>query len=206
MNRAEKLQDLIDRAKPFYDDDLPYHGWPHAEQVMRDSSRIIREMGHYSLHVDEGLVLVAAAWHDAGHEDAQADNFESREHYAVWLAKQHIGPDLGDDFEVIERAIMATRFGVERTQAEEIILHYADLANVGYEYDAFFECSTRLWREYGSPEWSKFVEKGSRVILQTADEAERELPLIGLPIDALSSFPARARANVARLQTEMGPR
>lgn len=206
MTIPRYIQELADCAKPFYDNELAYHGWPHAEQVMADTSRIIHEMGALSENIDENLALLSAAWHDAGHEDSQVDEFESKEHYAVFLVRRELGRELGDDIEIVERAILATRFGVERTKPEEIILHYADVANMGYAYDEFIQFTVKLWREYGSPEWGKFVERGSKVILQTADEAERELPIIGLPIDTPSSFPVMARANVARLQTETGPR
>ncbi len=207
MTVSERDSELIVAAQPFYDDTLAYHGWSHAEQVMEDSSRIIREMGNVGLAINEDLLLVAAAWHDAGHEDDRANEFDSKEHYAVQLLKDYIAKDLDDEkVAVLERAILATRYKVERTTPEEIILHYADIANMGYEYERFISFSIRLWREYGAGNWDNFVTKAEEVILQSALEAERELPLIGLPINASDSFPVMARVNVARLKQEVAPR
>ena len=207
MNTRDKATDaLIDRAKPFYDEQLPYHGWSHAEEVMSESDRIIRQMGSLGANINRNITLIAAAWHDAGHEDEQASDFESKEHYAVWLVKETIGNELeAREVDLIERSILATRFGVSRLTPEEIILHYADMANVGYDYDRFLEHTLRLWREYGCPEWHSFVNQSSRVILQTIDEAGSELPLIGLPIDGPDSFPVSARANLERLVRENTP-
>ncbi|MGB4762423.1 MAG: HD domain-containing protein [Candidatus Saccharimonas sp.] len=206
MTTAPHTQALIEHAMRFYDERLVYHGWSHAEQVMRDVARIIREVGALNVAVDQDMLLVAAAWHDAGYNDPRADEFESKEHYSVFLAKREIGQQLGEDGEVLAQAILATRKNVQRTTPEEIILHYADVANMGYEYGEFMQFTMRLWYEYGSPEWSKFVEQADRAILQCAAEAERELPLIGLPIDTPSSFPVMSRANTAQLRQEPAPR
>jgi hypothetical protein len=205
MTSPRHIQELIDKARVYYDDKLTYHGWPHAEQVMGDVKRIIRTMGALSVQTDQDLLLVAAAWHDAGYSDPRAGEFESKEHYSVFLAKREIGQKLGEDVEILERAILATRKGVERTTAEEIILHYADIANMGYEYEVFYEFTVRLWHELGSPNWHEFLDRTEQVIGQCATEAEQELPLVGLPTTTLDSFPMRARANVARLRQEPVP-
>lgn len=205
MTSSRHIQSLIDRAQPYYDNELAYHGWSHAEQVIRDVARIIRAMGALSVYVYQDLLFVAAAWHDAGYSDPRAATFESKEHYSVFLAKREIGQKLGEDADVLERAILATRKGVERTTDEEIILHYADIANMGYEYDEFYEFTVRLWHELGSPKWDEFLDRTKEVIGQCASEAERELPLIGLPTNTPDSFPVRARANVARLLQEPTP-
>lgn len=205
MSISHHIRRLVDSAEPFYGD-LSYHGWSHAEQVMQDVKRIIRAMGVLSVHIDQNLLLVAAAWHDAGYSDPRADEFESKEHYAVYLANREVGQSLGEDIEVVERAILATRKHVHRTTPEEVILHYADVANMGYEYPVFYEFTIRLWRERGCPDWSEFLERTSQAIGQCVMEAEQELPLIGLPIDTPSSFPVIARANLAQLRQEPAPK
>ncbi len=201
MTSPRHIQELIDKARVYYDE-LTYHGWPHAEQVVRDVKRIVRAMGALSTQVDQDVLLIAAAWHDAGYADPRADDFESKEHYAVHLTKREIGQKLGDDVEVVERAILATRKGIGRPTPEEVILHYADIANMGYEYDVFYEFTVRLWRERGCPQWHDFLVRTQEAIEQCAREAEQELPLIGMPTDTPDSFPVRARANLARLQQE----
>lgn len=207
MTISHRTSELISRAKPFYDNDLPYHGWSHAEEVMEQSDRIISEMGRLGAGIDRELALLAAAWHDAGHEDVVAHDFESKEHYAVWLLRKHIGSDLvSGELEVLERAILATRFGVERLTPEEIILHYADIANMGFDYEDFLDHSIRLWQEYGSPAWPVFLNASQKVIQKSIDESKRELPIIKLGIDRASTFPVMAQSNLEQLLQESEPR
>lgn len=168
-------------AEEFYNPDLPYHNWGHAEEVMTESLAILNGGGRWTRHVNRPLLQVAAAWHDAGHDHEARFDHESSEHYSAHLMRQRLkcalpSRQLGE----IEETILGTRFQAARGTMASIALHYGDVGNMAHEPADFADHTRRLWAEYGQPEWKAWRKQAEFVIEITAAEAGIELPRIGV--------------------------
>lgn len=197
---AERAPHYIEQAKPFYNTELPYHNWNHAVEVMRATEKWAVESRRFENDKEiRDFLLVAAAWHDAGHDHDIPARFKSKEAYSVHLMGQTIGDSLSDfEFEELEEAILGTRFGIERESDIALLLHYADINNIGGEYDDFKSHNALLWEERGRPEWAIWLDDNDTVIRQLAKEAHTELPLIGGNL----VFARNMLANAKRLRQE----
>lgn len=202
----EHAAELCQRAEQYYNPNQPYHNWNHALEVMSESDRLCQRLGERGRQVNRSLMLVSAAWHDAGHDHDEANNFASKEHYSVYLAQHDLAGDISaDEMATLENGILGTRFGVERQTDEALILHYADVANMAYLYPEFLDHSAKLWREYGG-DWDTFVKGSKRVIEQTIRESLTELsPRIATHSDPYY-FAEQARINLTRLEGQTPPR
>jgi len=208
-------KELCDLAKQYYNPDVPYHNWSHAEEVMGNMAVIVRDYfggkndSARSKRIDLNLGFVAAAHHDNGHDHAEADNFPSKEHYSVALMRRALeGKVSPEQLDELERIILGTRFGVPRTSDLELILHYADVWNMASDYNDFFGHSLKLWDEYGKPRWTDFQANSQRVIsatiaesLRSGDFCSRTATLGADPYH----FPVRATRNLERFMQEPEP-
>ncbi len=183
--------------------DVPYHNWGHAIEVAEDSVALLDDVDDRPSRVNRGLLRLAAAWHDAGHEDPLAENFETKEHYAVHLMHQHLDARLSElQLAELEEAILGTRFNVARHSLMAVALHYGDIGNMMHEYPDFFDHTARLWDEYGRPDWETWRENAVRIITHSIAEADYELPRLGI---GDSRYQVRMKQNVARLMNEPEP-
>jgi hypothetical protein len=191
---------LCAKAEPYYNPSQPYHNWLHAEAVMRDSLVLLNSSGRWTRHVNRGLLQIAAAWHDAGHDHQDAAHFETKEHYAVHLTMEALKRDLPlRQRKEIAEMILGTRYKAHRASMDAIALHYGDVYNMGLPYDEFCSHTDRLWQEYGSPPWQEFWQTAAEVIAQTITEGDRELPRIGVDDEKWLS---QAQQNLIRMQQE----
>mgnify|MGYP006316556123 FL=1 len=167
-------------AEEFYNPDLPYHNWGHAEEVIDESRALLNQNGRWTRHVNRPLLQIAAAWHDAGHDHDERFAHESAEHYSVHLMRQRL-KGLLPDRQLLEAeiAILGTRYKAARETMAAVALHYGDVGNMSHEHGSFHDHTVRLWREYGQPNWGLWRANAAQVIETTADEAAYELPLIG---------------------------
>jgi hypothetical protein len=178
----ERSTELISQAQQFYNPALSYHNWNHAEEVMQASERWAAESDKFRSNTELiDYLRVAAAWHDAGHDHDILEQFESKEAYSVHLMKETIGAQVSEaEFSVLEVAILGTRFNTPRDSDIARLLHYADIDNIGQNYNDFFVHNVLLWEERGKPSWQTWISDTDAVITQLAAEAHDELPLIGV--------------------------
>ena len=209
MELNETTRHAIALAEPLYNPELPYHNWDHAQAVMEGIEPQVEKMGVRGRRVRVELGAVAAAWHDVRHDDVEgAKQYGSKEEYAAALMQQHLAEILSEeDREVVAAAILDTRAGVSDRSDLGIVLHYADIANIGYrDYDAFFAATIKLWREAGSPDWTTWRDNACRTIDGIIDEAYDEFTTIGLPTGSRDSFTICALSNLSKLQTADRPK
>ena len=191
-------------AEEFYDPKQPYHNWGHAEEVMEESLAFLDQGGDRTKDVDRSLLQIAAAWHDAGHDEDERFEHESPEHYSAYLMRQSLFGRLSkQQLSEIEEAILGTRYKVVRGTMSSIALHYGDVGNMAHPYASFYDHSVRLWREYGKPDWEDWKLKALGVIETTAMEALDELPIIGA--DG-ADFLRSVSMNIPRLLIEPEPK
>jgi predicted metal-dependent HD superfamily phosphohydrolase len=194
--------DLIDPARRHYDDRLAYHNWQHAQDVMEDAYDLGNRVASRGIEVDMGVLAVAAAWHDAGYiEDHTIVGFETKEHYSAYLAETFLRSKKEDELfiQAVVRAILGTIHHGDRRDMNALVLHRADIANIGGPYRNFYRKSTLVHRELGSfgvqATWPEWVRTGGLLIENLIEESLDELPRLGEPITGEMAFPIRARAN-----------
>ncbi len=199
----ETVDALSLQAKEYYNPAQPYHNWGHAVEVADDAAMLLDRGGAKAAQVSRDLMRIAAAWHDAGHDHARAREFESKEHYSVYLLHRSLDNQLPKaELDEIEEAILGTRFAVARTSMLAVALHYGDVGNMAHTYPDFYDHTVRLWTEYGRPEWEAWRVGAGKVIEKTASEADRELPIIGINDN---TFQSQVHFNLEQLMRESEP-
>lgn len=139
---SEKLCDAVGGAIARYPEpsDYPYHNKGHGIDVVNSAAELISQVpGDLFDDRQKGLLVLAAAWHDAGYGDDASQypegiNEGEKECYAVHLFREYAAKELGEltdgDKDFVERAIMGTvmRPSVDRNSPEAALLHMADIA------------------------------------------------------------------------------
>jgi len=170
-------------AQKHYRSDYPYHNWNHALDVASGTEIISDKLRTHGLTIASGALAVAAAWHDAGyHEDHTAKGFETKEQYSAYLLDEYLeGKSVSDTERLLMRnAIIATwAKHPELRTPYELIMHRADIANIGGPSDEFILNSIHLWEEYrmtgdASLSWEEYVKGAGGFIMFTATEHDHE--------------------------------
>ncbi len=159
-----------------------------------------------------GVLAVAAAWHDAGFvKDHTTQGFNTKEQYSAHLAEQFL-KEYGEPPEFIDtvtRAIVGTTHNVEREDVHALVLHAADIANIGGPYVQFYRKSSLLYKEAGqfgeTMSWLEWTRQGIKLVEGLVHEAGNELPRIGELTVGITSFPERALRNSRHLLKESRP-
>lgn len=189
-----------------------YHNKGHGIDVMKAANCLLDQVpaGLFTER-EQGLLLLAAAWHDAGYGDGLSEYPEGidekeKERYAVHLFRQYAERELpeltGDDKDFIERAIMGTVVGpnADRTTPEAALLHMAD---VGHLLDASLTsdgkptekvCMSILhwWRErvpHLSP--SEFIKLEEKFLAAEAVEVQQLAMQLGLGRELADEYGTR---------------
>ena len=214
MIDSQQVETYSRAAKAHYSDTLAYHNWSHAEAVMRDVNVLVDRAGERGIILARNALVIATAWHDAGfHEDHIQKGFVTKEHYSAHLLEEYIADkpvDYATRFLMCE-AILGTIHGFERETLNTLVLHRADVANIGGPYDEFYKISVALWQENmrltgKEISWTDFIHSSEGYIRMIAKEAQVELPRLGEPIGEDGSYDIQALINAQRLQTEPAPR
>ena len=180
---TDQVAEYSAAAQVHYRADYPYHNWNHAMAVASGTESISNKLERKGLIIAKGALAVAAAWHDAGyHENHLSKGFDTKEEYAAVLLDQFLDNKLVGDWErsMMSKAIIATWANYEGPRSPyELILHRADIANIGGPTDEFIENSLRLREEsfytVGKvPPWEEYVKGAGNFIEMTADEHDHE--------------------------------
>lgn len=210
MLDAHQVEDLALAAKPYYSDEIEYHNWSHAEAVLSDVKILADRVMGRGIHLSREALAIAAAWHDAGyHENHERLGFSTKEHYSAQLADDFLISE-AVHFEtrtIVKRAILGTIHGAHREGIHGLILHRADISNVGGPYADFLAKTTALWQEHETMTgqrtlWSKHVEGTQKFIAFSIKEALEELPILGETVGENDSFDTVARNNSLSLGLE----
>ncbi|MEO5949500.1 MAG: hypothetical protein ABIP74_03780 [Candidatus Saccharimonas sp.] len=209
----QRADELSVRAEQFYNPNLPYHHWGHAQDVTRNVDVILdkflggaRKFGP-AMRIDRGPIYLAAAHHDDLHDSPDNKLYESKEHYAALIAGQELDGELGTEtIEYIQAMILATEFQAPRKTIGEKVLHYADVWGMAVEYGLFLDQNVRLWQEAGRPPWEGYKKRARKIISITIDESVREFsPMTAAWGADPYFFPIHARTNLERFVSESEP-
>ena len=172
----------FDAAK-HYTNDYEYHNWNHALAVVSGTEIISGKLEARGLTIAKGALAVAAAWHDAGyHQDHVSKGFETKEAYSAALLEEYLSNKHIGEFEksIMLSSINATwaQYPDPRTP-HELIMHRADIANIGGPTDEFIDNSLKLWAETQhisgkKISWQKYVDGATEFIRLTYAEHDSE--------------------------------
>lgn len=172
MKRLEELEaDLVQRAQPHYTDELPYHNWGHAEDVINNAAVLHEQSNEIGKRANKSLLMIAAAWHDADyHLPVDADG-GTREERSAELATDQLDELSERDREVVAKAIIDTTAGKPSLETVTgVLLHFADIGYFAYEDHSEFRRRLRDWQnenEYSDEETLQLTKRfGSAVVTQ----------------------------------------
>ena len=180
---GDQVFEYATAAERHYRPDYPYHNWNHALSVVSGIEAISTKLERRGLTIAKGALAVAAAWHDAGyHEDHRAKGFATKEAYSAALLDDYLTDKPVGEWErdMMLSAISATfAHHPEMRTPYDLILHRADIANIGGPTSEFLENSHLLWSESrlitGKPiAWIEHVHHAAQFIRSTALEHDHE--------------------------------
>ena len=180
---ADQVLEYAAAAQKHYRPDYQYHNWEHALSVASGTEIIAQKLRTRGITVAQGALAVAAAWHDAGyHEDHTSAGFHTKEGYSAALLEEFLEDKPVGIFEktLMLKSIIATYSGhAELRMPYELILHRADIANIGGPTDEFISNTIKLWHEQqlitgNKIPWLKFIEGSAHFVRLTATEHDEE--------------------------------
>jgi len=202
MSRMADIQqssvwyDFADPAALYYTDKLEYHNWNHACKVAENADVIAEQCFGRGLFLDRNVVMVAAAWHDAAYyEDHKAAGHDTKEQYSAALAAAYLRQEGATDEFIgeVEEAILGTTHRAVRKSLAALVLHWADIAEVGAEYKTFATNNYRLLQEARRQqpalkftEWQAATNNFLGVVIT---ESMAELPKLGEDTSGYNRFP-----------------
>lgn len=182
MLDSRQVQEFTRAARKHYSPQLPYHNWDnHVLETIAGVEVIAKKLRAKGVRVAMGALTVAAAWHDAGYYEKNT-GYATKEAYSAALLEDYLFGKGVSDYErdVMRRAILATWHGhKELRKPDELILHRADIANLGGPTDAFLAHNVHIWQEHAvlndAPiSWEQHVANSRQFVRFSVVEHERE--------------------------------
>ena len=179
----DQVAEYSTAAEGHYRPDFQYHGWGHALDVAHGTEVISDKLQSRGYTIVKGALAIAGAWHDAGyHEDHMQKGFDTKEEYSASLLEKYLENRPMGEFEraIALNAIVATWSGFEGARTPyELILHRADIANIGGPEDEFLANSVKLWQERiltsgKQIAWDEYVADAVVFIAETIEEHDQE--------------------------------
>lgn len=150
---------------------LPYHNPEHMKDVMQAVGELVRLLpgdGYPRVITpwQKDLLVLAAAWHDAGFDDDEAQAYPTKEEYAIALMKGDIKSkdiDLTDhEIAFLDRAIRGTIMVPalqQRDTPEAKLLHHADMAYMTADWETFWHGAEAFHHEeHPDMSWEDFQQ------------------------------------------------
>ena len=187
--------------------DLPYHNRQHGVDVIKASDEWSPRCGFDAYQ--NKLLVVAAAWHDAGFGDEEEAwrPYGSKEAYAVALMKQEIGDQYDEeDVAFIERAIMGTMMGpdVQRDTPEAKFLHLMDLSYLLADRERFLGGAMAVWtEEFSGLNTKQFLELQHRFLPDYCEELVSFLKGCNISLEEIEELARRIDENLAAITKEL---
>lgn len=146
-----QVEEYAAAAELEYTDTLPYHNWNHAQAVIAGVEIIADKLSAQNVKIARNTLKIAAAWHDAGYHRNHAElGFNTKEEYSAALLMDYLEDKPVTDIQkqLMRTAIIATwHLHPQQRTPNELILHRADIANIGGPTDVFIENNLLLWQE-----------------------------------------------------------
>lgn len=167
---TKAFEGSVDRASERYPK-LPYHHPGHMKDVMEAVGELVELLpgDSYPRVItpwQKDLLILAAAWHDAGFDDDKARAYPTKEEYAIALMKEDIKSnkiDLTDrEIAFLDRAIRGTIMAPalkQRDTPEAKLLHHADMAYMTADWETFWRGAEAFHHEeHPDMSWKGFQQ------------------------------------------------
>lgn len=195
MNSTSLLSATVQRARQAYPS-LPYHNTQHMDDVVQMTKELIRLVPRYTFSAQQQeLLVIAAAWHDAGYDHAAANEYWCKEAYSVALFVQDSQRErLELDSEAcafVERAILGTIVvpPLQRSTLEAKLLHLADIGFLFVNWQTFWRGSMnyRVEEQPDTP-WVEFLQRQQRFFAMCLAEMQTDGLLLGIAPSVISQY------------------
>lgn len=157
----ELQQVLCERARQHYTDDLPYHNWAHAQEVMTIAGRIATLSTVPVIVENRPLLVITGAWHDADFHVEDLGQFATKEEVSADLAARSLPELLPHERDLLVSGIIDTT--VSKHPKDGLFGEAIHEADIGYfytpDFDHFINRVSLLREEWGSPSWETTVQR-----------------------------------------------
>ena len=195
MNSAPLLSATVQRARQAYPS-LPYHNTQHMDDVVQMTKELIRLVPRYTFSAQQQeLLVIAAAWHDAGYDHAAANEYWCKEAYSVALFVQDSQRERleldSEAYAFVERAILGTIVvpPLQRSTLEAKLLHLADIGFLFVNWQTFWRGSMnyRVEEQPDTP-WVEFLQRQQRFFAMCLAEMQTDGLLLGIAPSVISQY------------------
>lgn len=195
MNSTPLLLATVQRARQAYPS-LPYHNTQHMDDVVQMTKELIRLVPRYTFSAQQQeLLVIAAAWHDAGYDHPAANEYWCKEAYSVALFaqdNQREGPVLDSEAcAFVERAILGTIVvpPLQRDTLEAKLLHLADIGFLFVDWQTFWR-GTMAYRVEEQPDtpWVEFLQRQQRFFAMCLAEMQTDGLLLGIAPSVIGQY------------------
>ena len=205
-----------DRACKRYPE-LPYHHPGHMKDVMQAVSELVELLpgDGYQRVIDpwqESLLVLAAAWHDAGFDEKAAQEYPTKEEYASALLLKDIednGIELDDsDKAFLDRAIKGTMMTgpPQRDTPEAKLLHHADMAYMTADWKTFWRGAEAFHHEeHPDMSWEKFQKFEAKFFPIYMESLKNDFQSLGIAEDEIQKRLDTLESHLEQLATMDNP-
>lgn len=206
-----------DRASKRYPK-LPYHHPGHMEDVMQAVGELVKLLpgDSYPRVItpwQKDLLILAAAWHDAGFDDDEARAYPTKEEYAIALMKEDIKSnkiDLTDrEIAFLDRAIRGTIMVPalkQRDTPEAKLLHHADMAYMTADWETFWRGAEAFHdEEHPDMSWEKFQQFEEDFLPKYKESLRNDFQSLGIAEDEIKKRLGTLESHLKRIMKKANP-
>lgn len=207
----------VERACKRYPE-LPYHHPGHMADVMQAVGELVKLLpgDGYRRAINpwhEELLVLAAAWHDAGFDDDEAQAYPTKEEYAIALMKEDIKSNDIDltDYEIalLDRAIRGTIMTPslqQRDTPEAKLLHHADMAYMTADWETFWRGAEAFHdEEHPDMSWENFQKFEAKFLLQYIESLRDDFQSLGIAEDEIKKRLDTLKSHLKRIMEMSNP-
>ena len=214
---TKAFEGSVDRASERYPK-LPYHHPGHMKDVMEAVGELVELLPDDSYPRvitpwQKDLLGLAAAWHDAGFDDDEAQAYPTKEEYAIALMKEDIKSnkiDLTDhDIAFLDRAIRGTIMAPslqQRDTPEAKLLHHADMAYMTADWKTFWRGAEAFHHEeHPDMSWEKFQKFEAKFFPIYMESLKNDFQSLGIAEDEIQKRLDTLESHLEQLATMDNP-
>lgn len=214
---ARAFEESIDRAGGRYPD-LPYHNVQHMKDVMEAVGELVKLLPDDSYPRvitpwQKDLLVLAAAWHDVGFDDDEAQEHPTKEEYAIVLMMEDLENnkiDLTDrEIAFLGRAIRGTIMVPalqQRDTSEAKLLHHADMAYMTADWETFWRGAEAFHHEeHQDMSWKDFQKFEAKFFPIYMDSLRDDFQSLGIAEDEIQKRLDTLESHLEQLATMDNP-
>ena len=214
---TKAFEGSVDRASERYPK-LPYHHPGHMKDVMEAVGELVELLPSDSYPRvitpwQKDLLGLAAAWHDAGFDDDEAQAYPTKEEYAIALMKEDIKSnkiDLTDhDIAFLDRAIRGTIMAPslqQRDTPEAKLLHHADMAYMTADWETFWRGAEAFHdEEHPKMSWENFQKFEADFLPKYMESLENDFQSLGIAEDEIKKRLDTLKSHLKRIMEMSNP-